>query len=46
MACCHLHNLIIREMTNTEFSDYLDEGDSTYAPIGGDDIHYIETSNE
>ncbi|KAA0063430.1 putative nuclease HARBI1 [Cucumis melo var. makuwa] len=34
MACCLLHNLISREMTNSEIIDDLDEGDSTYATTG------------
>ncbi|KAL4028508.1 hypothetical protein IC575_011705 [Cucumis melo] len=46
MACCLLHNLINREMTNSEIIDDLDEGDSTYATTGGDEINYIEASNE
>ncbi|KAA0043564.1 retrotransposon protein [Cucumis melo var. makuwa] len=46
MACCLLHNLINREMTNSEIIDDLDEGDSTYATTGGDEINYIEVSNE
>ncbi|KAL0552010.1 hypothetical protein IC582_011103 [Cucumis melo] len=46
MACCLLHNLIKREMTNNEIIDDLDEGDSTYATTGGDEINYIEASNE
>uniref|UniRef100_A0A9I9EHF9 DDE Tnp4 domain-containing protein n=1 Tax=Cucumis melo TaxID=3656 RepID=A0A9I9EHF9_CUCME len=46
MVCCLLHNLINREMTNSEIIDDLDEGDSTYATTGGDEINYIEASNE
>ncbi|KAA0063753.1 putative nuclease HARBI1 [Cucumis melo var. makuwa] len=46
MACCLLHNLINREMTNSEIIDDLDEADSTYATTGGDEINYIEASNE
>ena len=33
-------------MTNSEIIDNLDEGDSTYATIGGDEINYIEASNK
>ena len=46
LACCLLHNLINREMTNVDFVDDVDEGDSTYAPIGDDDIQFMEKSNE
>ena len=46
LACCLLHNLINREMTNIDIPDDVDEGDSTHATTAGDDIHYIETSNE
>lgn len=46
MSCCLLHNLINKEMTNTEMAEDYDEGDSTYATIVGDDIHHIEISNE
>ncbi|KAL4035331.1 hypothetical protein IC575_004015 [Cucumis melo] len=46
MACCLLHNLINREMTNSEIIDDLDEGDSTYATTGGDEVNYIKASNE
>ncbi|TYK04902.1 putative nuclease HARBI1 [Cucumis melo var. makuwa] len=41
-----LHNLINREMTNADMAKNYTEGDSTYAITLGDDIHYIETSNE
>ncbi|KAA0054020.1 putative nuclease HARBI1 [Cucumis melo var. makuwa] len=34
------------EMANADDLEDIDEGDSTYAMITGDDIHYIETSNE
>ncbi|XP_008442271.1 uncharacterized protein LOC103486178 [Cucumis melo] len=43
---CLLHNLIDREMTNFNIEDDIDEVDSTHATTVGDDIHYIETSNE
>ncbi|XP_031741750.1 protein ANTAGONIST OF LIKE HETEROCHROMATIN PROTEIN 1-like [Cucumis sativus] len=46
LVCCLLHNLINREMTNVDFVDDVDEGDSTYATIGGDDIQFVENSNE
>jgi len=46
LACCLLHNLINREMTNVDFLDDVDEGDSTYAMIGGDGIQFVENSNE
>ncbi|XP_050945179.1 uncharacterized protein LOC127150720 [Cucumis melo] len=46
MVCCLLHNLINREMTNSEITDNLDEDDSTYTTTGGDEINYIEASNE
>ena len=46
LACCLLHNLINREMTNVDFIDNVDEGDSTYVTIGGDDIQFVENSNE
>ncbi|XP_050939353.1 uncharacterized protein LOC127150984 [Cucumis melo] len=46
LACCLLHNLINREMTNFDIEDNIDEVDSTHATTAADDIHYIETSNE
>ena len=46
MACCLLNNLIIREITNVEIPNDLDEGDSTYAIARGDEIHYIEALNK
>ncbi|KAL0556335.1 hypothetical protein IC582_004848 [Cucumis melo] len=46
LACCLLHNLINREMTNFGIEDNIDEVDSTHATTAVDDIHYIETSNE
>ncbi|TYK27175.1 retrotransposon protein [Cucumis melo var. makuwa] len=46
LACCLLHNLINREMTNFDIQDNIDEVDSTHATTTADDIHYIETSNE
>ncbi|TYJ99699.1 putative nuclease HARBI1 [Cucumis melo var. makuwa] len=46
LACCLLHNLINREMTNFDIEDNIDEVDSTHATTTADDIHYIETSNE
>ncbi|KAL0550023.1 hypothetical protein IC582_014519 [Cucumis melo] len=46
LACCLLHNLINREMTNFDIQDNIDEVDSTHATTAADDIHYIETSNE
>ena len=33
-------------MTNVDIAPDVDEGDLTYAKMAGDDIHYIETSNE
>jgi len=33
-------------MTNVDFVDNVDEGDSTYVMTGGDDIQFIENSNE
>ncbi|KAL4034940.1 hypothetical protein IC575_003613 [Cucumis melo] len=46
LACCLLHNLINREMTNFDIEDNIDEVDSTHATTDVDDIHYIETSSE
>ncbi|KAL4018312.1 hypothetical protein IC575_021903 [Cucumis melo] len=46
LACCFLHNLINRKMTNFDIEDNIDEVDSTHATTVVDDIHYIETSNE
>ncbi|KAA0063727.1 putative nuclease HARBI1 [Cucumis melo var. makuwa] len=46
LACCLLHNLINREMTNFDIEDNIDEVGSTHATTTVDDIHYIETSNE
>ncbi|KAL0539885.1 hypothetical protein IC582_024106 [Cucumis melo] len=46
MACCLVHNLINREMTNSEIINDLDEGDSTYATTEGGEINYIEASNK
>ncbi|KAA0054744.1 putative nuclease HARBI1 [Cucumis melo var. makuwa] len=46
LACCLLHNLINREMTDFDIEDNIDEVDSTHATTTVDDIHYIETSNE
>ncbi|KAL0558695.1 hypothetical protein IC582_003275 [Cucumis melo] len=46
LACCLLHNLINREMTNFDIEDNIDEVDSTHATTAANDIHYIETSNE
>ncbi|KAA0047698.1 retrotransposon protein [Cucumis melo var. makuwa] len=46
LACCLLHNLINREMTNFDIEDNIDEVDSTHATTAADDIHYIEKSNE
>ncbi|XP_050938814.1 uncharacterized protein LOC127148662 [Cucumis melo] len=46
LACCLLHNLINREMTNFDIEDNIDEVDSTHSTTAADDIHYIETSNE
>ncbi|KAA0048149.1 putative nuclease HARBI1 [Cucumis melo var. makuwa] len=46
MACCLLHNLINREMSYIEELDDEDDGDSTHATTSGDDITYIEPSNE
>ncbi|KAA0041022.1 putative nuclease HARBI1 [Cucumis melo var. makuwa] len=46
LACCLLHNLINREMTNFDIKDNIDEVDSTHVTTTADDIHYIETSNE
>ena len=33
-------------MTNSEITDDLDEDDSMYATTGGDEINFIEASNE
>ena len=33
-------------MAHANFLNKLDEGDSIYATIGGDDIHFIENSSE
>ena len=33
-------------MAHVGFLDELDEGDSTFAMTGGNDIHFIENSNE
>ncbi|KAA0033939.1 putative nuclease HARBI1 [Cucumis melo var. makuwa] len=44
LACCPLHNVINREMTNIDILEDINEGDSTYATTAGDDIHYNETS--
>lgn len=33
-------------MTIVDVSDNVDDGDLVYVMIGGDDIHYIENSNE
>ncbi|KAA0053146.1 putative nuclease HARBI1 [Cucumis melo var. makuwa] len=46
LACCLFHNLINREMTNIDIEDDIDEVDSTHATTAGDDINYIETTNE
>ncbi|KAL0540005.1 hypothetical protein IC582_024231 [Cucumis melo] len=46
LACCLLHNLINRELTNFDIQGNIDEVDSTHATTAADDIHYIETSNE
>ncbi|KAA0057174.1 putative nuclease HARBI1 [Cucumis melo var. makuwa] len=46
LACCLLHNLINREMTNFDIEDNIVEVDSTHTTTSVDDIHYIETSNE
>ncbi|XP_008444024.1 uncharacterized protein LOC103487473 [Cucumis melo] len=46
MACCLLHNLINREITYINELDDEDDGDSTHATTSGDDITYIEPSNE
>ena len=40
-----LHNLINKEMMNVDDLKDIDEGDSAYATIAGDDIHYIKNSN-
>ncbi|KAA0042915.1 putative nuclease HARBI1 [Cucumis melo var. makuwa] len=42
MACCLLHNLMNRKMTNADILEDEDEGNSTYATTSGDDINYIE----
>ncbi|KAA0035617.1 putative nuclease HARBI1 [Cucumis melo var. makuwa] len=39
------HNLINKEMMNVDDLTDIDEGDSAYATIAGDDIHYIKNSN-
>ncbi|KAL0559553.1 hypothetical protein IC582_004167 [Cucumis melo] len=47
LACCPLHNLINREMTNGEDLYDINEEDSAYATTTtGDNIQYIETTNE
>ena len=46
LTCCLLQNLINREMTNVDFVDDVDERDSTYATIGGDDIQFIGNLNK
>ncbi|XP_038885881.1 protein ALP1-like [Benincasa hispida] len=46
MACCLLHNFINREMTNSELIEDLDEVDSSFATTRGNEINYIESSNE
>lgn len=46
LACCLLHNPINREITNFNIHDDIDEVDLTHATIVGEDIHFIETSNE
>ncbi|KAA0065871.1 retrotransposon protein [Cucumis melo var. makuwa] len=46
LACCLLYNLTNREMTNYDISKDIDKVDSTHATTVGDDIHFIETSNE
>ncbi|KAA0041795.1 putative nuclease HARBI1 [Cucumis melo var. makuwa] len=46
LACCLLHNLINREMTNADDLEDIDEGDLAHTSTADDDIHYIETLNE
>ncbi|KAL4026327.1 hypothetical protein IC575_014756 [Cucumis melo] len=47
LACCLLHNLINREMTNVDDLKNINEGDLVYVTTtAGDNIHYIKTSNK
>ncbi|KAA0062005.1 putative nuclease HARBI1 [Cucumis melo var. makuwa] len=46
IVCCLLHNVINREVMNVDILDGVNEGESNYTTIGGDDINYIEASNE
>ena len=47
LACCLLHNLINREMTNCDDNNDVDEGDSTFVrTTTAEDIQYIETIKE
>lgn len=46
IVCCLQHNLINRKVTNVNILDDVDEGGSNYATTGGDNINYIEASNE
>ncbi|KAA0051173.1 retrotransposon protein [Cucumis melo var. makuwa] len=46
LACCLLHNLINRKMTNVDDLEEINEEDSTYATTVDEDIHYIETLNK
>ncbi|KAL4028641.1 hypothetical protein IC575_011842 [Cucumis melo] len=47
LACCLLHNLINREMTNCNNIDEVNEGDSTYATTAAtEDIQYVYTKTE
>lgn len=41
-----LHNLINWEMTNADILDDEDKGDSTHTTTSGENITYIEVSNE
>ncbi|KAA0037840.1 retrotransposon protein [Cucumis melo var. makuwa] len=46
MACCLLYNLINWKMNYIDELDDEDDGDSTHATTRGDEITYIEPSNE
>ena len=40
------YTILSIERTNSKIIDDLNEGDSMYATTGGDEINYIEASNE
>ncbi|KGN66784.1 hypothetical protein Csa_006944 [Cucumis sativus] len=46
MACCLLHNLINREITNVKILKDVDEVDLNYATTEGNNINYNEASNK